>query len=198
MLDQRTHALSQTMATAKTTAVACAHLLHSSQELGLADVLQVDNDAAFTGLGRTARRFGRFVRLAPYLGIELVFIPPREPKRNSLVERVNGLWASAFFDKDHFRSVMDLKRKRGKFLRWYENYAPPTLAGLSVKEASRHIRRRKLSQSEVDSLTEELPLVEGRIHLVRRVDAQGQIEILKERFRLSKRLRGEYVWRRSI
>ncbi|MBI3950345.1 MAG: hypothetical protein HY314_07820 [Acidobacteria bacterium] len=117
-LDQRTHALSQTMATAKTTEVACAHLLQSSKELGLADFLQVDNDAAFTGLGRKARIFGRFVRLALYLGIELVFISTREPKRNGLVERVNGLWASAFFDKDHFRSVIDVKRKRGKFLRW--------------------------------------------------------------------------------
>ncbi|MBI3950344.1 MAG: hypothetical protein HY314_07815 [Acidobacteria bacterium] len=43
-------------------------------------------------------------------------------------------------------------------------------------------------------MPEELPLVQGRIHFVRRVDAQGQIEILKERFRLSNRLRGEYVW----
>jgi transposase len=193
-LDQRTHALSQTIATAKTTEVACAHLLHSSQELGLADVLQVDNDAAFTGLGRKARIFGRFVRLALYLGIELVFIPTREPKRNSLVERVNGLWASAFFDKDHFRSVMDLKRKRGKFLRWYDHYTPPALAGLSVKEASRHVRRRRLRPRAVERLPDVLPLVQGRIHFVRRVDAQGRIEILKERFRLSKRLRGEYVW----
>jgi hypothetical protein len=193
-LDQRTHALSQTIATANTTEVACAHLLQSSKELGLADFLQVDNDAAFTGLGRNARGFGRFVRLALYLGIELVFIPTREPKRNSLVERVNGLWASAFFDKDHFRSVMDVKRKRGRFLRWYENYAPPALAGLSVKEASRQVRHRKLRQTEVERLPEQLPLVHGRIHFVRRVDAQGQIDILKERFRLSKRLRGQYVW----
>jgi hypothetical protein len=89
---------------------------------------------------------------------------------------------------------MDLKRKRGKFLRWYEHYAPPALAGLSVKQASCQVRYRRLRQTEVESLPEQLPLVQGRIHFVRRVDVQGNIEIMKESFRLSKRLRDQYVW----
>ena len=193
-LDHLTHALWQTISRAKTTDVAYHHLLQSASELGLADFLQVDNDAAFTGLGRNARMFGRFMRLALYLGIELIFIPPGEPKRNSLVERVNGLWAANFFDKDHFASMGDLKRKRGKFLRWYDSYAPPALAGLSVKEARGKVRRRTLSAREVESLPEELPLTEGRVHFIRRVSEQGCIEILKESFRVSKRLAGQYVW----
>jgi hypothetical protein len=193
-VDQQTHALWQTMAASKTTEVACAHLLQSSTEMGLADFLQLDNDAAFTGLGRNARVFGRFVRLALYLGIELLFIPPASPKRNSLVERVNGLWASHFFDKDHFASVRELKKKRGKFLRWYEDYAPPALSGLTVREARATVKRRKLRHREVESLPAELSLTEGRIHFVRRVDPKGRIEILKESWRVSKTLTGEYVW----
>jgi len=194
-LDHLTHALCQSISTSKTTDVACRHLVQSARELGMADFLQVDNDAAFTGLGRNTRVFGRFVRLALYLGMELIFIPPAEPKRNSLVERVNGLWIGGFFDKDHFASVSDLKKKRGKFLRWYETYAPPSLDGLTVKEARRaNVRRRKLRTSEADSLPEALPLTAGRVHFIRRVCERGRIEILKESFRVSKRLRGEYVW----
>ena len=193
-LDHSTHALCQTIARAKTTSVACHHLVQSARELGLADYLQVDNDSAFTGLGRNARLFGRFVRLTLYLGTELIFIPPGEPVRNSLVERVNGLWAASFFDKDHFTCVGDLKRKRGKFLRWYDSYAPPALGGLSVKAARRQVRRRKLSAREVEGVPEELPLTEGRVHFIRRVSEQGRIDILKESFRVSKRLAGEYVW----
>lgn len=193
-LDHFTRALCQTISTEKTAEVACHHLLQSASELGLADFLQVDNDAAFTGLGRKARLFGRFVRLALYLGIELIFIPPGEPKRNSLVERVNGLWASSFFDKDYFASVRDVKRKRGKFLRWYESYAPPALEGLTVKEAMRKVGRRKLRAREVESLPAELPLTEGRVHFIRRVCERGRVDILKESFRVSKRLKGEYVW----
>jgi transposase len=193
-LDHLTHALCQTIATCKSTDVACRHLAQSAIELGLIDFLQVDNDAAFTGLGRKKRVFGRFVRLALYWGIELIFIPPVEPKRNSLVERVNGLWISAFFDKDHFTSVSDLKRKRRKFLRWYAQYAPPSLDGLTVNEAGQQIRRRKLSLKEVERLPHVLPLTEGRLHFIRRVADTGRIEILKERVRVSKRLRGQYVW----
>lgn len=193
-LDHLTHALCQSISTSKTTDVACQHLVRSARELGVADFLQVDNDAAFTGLGRNTRVFGRFVRLALYLGMEMIFIPPGEPKRNPLVERVNGLWAGGFFDKDHFTSVSDLKRKRGKFLRWYETYAPPSLDGLTVKEARANVRRRKLRTSEAERLPEELPLTAGRVHFIRRVCQRGRIEILKESFRVSKRLRGEYVW----
>jgi hypothetical protein len=56
--------------------------------------------------------------LALYLGIEVIFIPPEEPKRNSTVERANGIWAQSFWSKNHFCSRADLLRKSGKFLVW--------------------------------------------------------------------------------
>lgn len=194
-VDAQTRALSQSIAREKTAEVACAHLLQSLQELGLIDFLQIDNDAAFTGLGIKSRIWGRFVRVALYFGVELIFLPPREPKRNSLVERVNGLWATHFWDKDHFRSVTELKRKNGKFLAWYVDYAPPALQGLSVQEAGKKARRRrKLGQRAAEHVPSVLPLTEGRIHFIRRVNETGCIEILKESFRVSKQIRGAYVW----
>ena len=161
--------------------------------MGLVDFLQIDNDAAFTGLGRKARVFGRFVRLCLYFGVEIVFIPPGEPVRNALVERVNGLWASGFFNKDRFASARDLKKKRRKFLAWYEGYCPPSLEGLSVAQATAMVKRRGLSQADVESVPASLPLTQGRVHFVRRVDPTGSIEILKERWRVSKSLQGQYV-----
>lgn len=160
------------------------------KELGIPDFLQIDNDAAFTGLGNKARVFGHFVRLALYFGMELVFIPPAEPKRNSMVERVHGLWVSSFWEKDHFASVRDFLKKRKKFLNWYQDYAPPAWRGLSVKEASRQVRRRKLPRRAVDGVPQELPLTEGRRHFIRKVAEDGMIEILKERWPVSKSRRG--------
>ena len=193
-IDLRTQALAQTSATDKSTASLCQHLLATSCGLGLADFLQIDNDAAFTGLGKKPRVFGHFVRLALYLGIELLFIPPGEPERNHVVEGVNHLWAHSFWDRNHFASVRAFQRKRPQFLAWYENYEPPGLAGLSVKEARRGVKRRKLTKREAQQLPEELPLTEGRLHFIRRVNGHGDINLLKEDWKVSKRLRGEYVW----
>lgn len=193
-LDLRTQALWQTIATDKSTSSVMAHALEVWQGLALPDFLQIDNDAAFTGLGKRGRIFGQFVRLALYLGIELIFIPPAEPKRNSKVERVNGLWAESFWEKNHFKSLGDVQRKRKKFFSWYESYEPPSLNGLSVKEANQARRWRKLKNKQLPALNQKLPLTGGRIHFIRRVNAQGEIEILKERWRVSQRLVNRYVW----
>ena len=193
-LDLRTQALWQTLLTDKSTNSVIAHALEVWQGLALPDFLQLDNDAAFTGLGKKGRIFGQFVRLALYLGIELIFIPPAEPKRNAKVERVNGLWAASFWEKNRFKSLGEVRRKQGKFFSWYESYAPPSLNGLSVKEASQARRRRRLKSKELPRLDQKLPLTDGRIHFIRRVSEQGEIEILKERWQVSKRLAQRYVW----
>jgi hypothetical protein len=39
-----------------------------------------------------------------------------------------------------------------------------------------------------------VPLTAGRIHFIRTVDAQGEISILKEPWKVSKSLVGHYVW----
>ena len=118
-IDAQTHALCQTISTDKTTEALLHHILQAFTELGLPDFLQIDNDGAFTNLGKNQRVFGRFLRVLLYLGVEPLFIPPGEPQRNSLVEGVNHLWAQSFFDKAHFTSVAQLKRKSPKFLSWY-------------------------------------------------------------------------------
>jgi putative transposase len=193
-IDAQTHALCQTISTDKTTEALLHHTLQAFTEVGVPDFLQIDNDGAFTNLGKHQRVFGRFLRVLLYLGVEPLFIPPGEPKRNSLVEGVNHLWARSFFAKDHFTSVAQLKRKSPKFLSWYASYAPPRLGGLSVGEAQRGVKRRRLKARERRSLPDPLPLTAGRIHFIRRVDERGEIRLLNESWKISKRLGGEYVW----
>jgi len=193
-IDWCSHALAQTIHSDKTTASAYDHLLYAFSILGLPDFLHIDNDAAFTGLGRTKPVFGKILRLALYLGIEVIFIPPREPKRNHLVERANEIWAQSFWNKNHFSSRNDLLRKSPKFLAWYETYAPPALNGMTVKQAASQQSRIKLLRRQMARIPEKLPLTVGRIHFLRKVDAQGKINILKEPWKVSKTLAGQYVW----
>jgi transposase InsO family protein len=193
-LDLETHALAQTLAADKTTETACAHLLAACRSLGLPDWLRLDNDSAFTGLGWRTRLFGRFVRLALWLGIEPLFIPPGHPQRNHEVERVNGLWASQFWDKNYFRTRQALDKKSPQFLKWYQTYDPPTLGGLTVAQAAQAHPRPPLRVAQMRGVPEALPLSAGRIHFVRRVKAEGVIEILKEHWPVSRTLTGKYVW----
>lgn len=193
-IDHRTHALAQTLRPNKSTEAAWEHLLEGCAQLGIPDLLQIDNDAAFTGLGRTPRVFGQCVRLALYLGIELLFIPPGEAKRNHVVERVHGTWAQSFWNKNHFTSLRDLARQSPKFFAWYAEYAPEALGGLTVKQAARHLQCKKLLRRQLVQIPEELPLTAGRVHFIRKVDAQGEIPILKEPWKVSKSLVGHYVW----
>jgi hypothetical protein len=92
-VEAHTHALAQSSRRDKTTPSVCAHLLQACACVGVPDFLPLDNDAAFTGLGKAPGVFGRFVRLALYLGIALIFIPPGEPERNALLEGIHHLWA---------------------------------------------------------------------------------------------------------
>ena len=192
-LDLQTRALAQTIRADKSTDSACDHLLRACVDLGLPDFLRLDNDAAFTGLGRHGRQFGQFVRTALYFGIELLFIPPGEPKRNHDVERINGLWAGSFREKDHFNSSAQLRRKSPKFLTWYQTYDPPALDGLTVGEATREHPRHHLPERQIVELPNELPLTAGRLHFTRPVSAGGEIQILKEPWKVSRSLAGQYV-----
>ena len=193
-VDWQSSALHQTIRTDKSTPSACAHLLESCMRVGLPDFLQLDNDAAFTGLGFTPRVFGQFVRLALYLGIALIFLPPGEAVRNGLVERLNGLWARSFWDKNHFASLAAFRRKSPRFLAWYQTWLPPPLDGQTVAQATRHNPRVHLRPWQSRQVPHPLPLTAGRIHFLRRVTPQGTINILKEDWPVPRRLAGQYVW----
>jgi hypothetical protein len=194
-LETESQALGETITADKSTASAIQHILQAFQELGRPDFLQVDNDSAFNGLGQKWRFGGDFIRLALYLGVELIFIPPAEPKRNYQVEGIHHLWVTAFWSKDHFRSVAEVRRKSKKFLAWYQGYAPPALQGLTVAAAARAAKKRKrLTKKQIDSLPPRLPLTTGRLHFIRKVSPTGEISILGEKFMVSKRLAHRYVW----
>jgi transposase len=193
-IDLQSRGLAQTLGHNKSVESVLVHAFEVWQDLGLPDFLQIDNDSAFTGLGKKGRIFGTFVRLCLFVGIELIFIPPAQAKRNAVVEGVNHLFAQSFWNKNEFKSFRDVERKRGKFLLWYQNYEPPSLCGLTIREANHKVKRRRLKSQEIESFPERLPLTKGRIHFIRKVSLSGEIEILKERWKVSRKLSNRYVW----
>lgn len=194
-VEDSTRALEQTIGADKTVTSVRAHLLAAWRHLGLPDLLPLDNDSAFCGGARTPRRFGTMVRLCLYLGSQIVFTPPGEPKRNWLVENVNGLWGRSFWKRHRFRSFKDVLGRSAQFTEWYAHCdRPQPLEGKTPAQARRGERRRRLPLKQIASLPERLPITAGRVPFVRRVTPDGTINFLGESWKISKRLAHQYVW----
>src|SRR5262249_15737381 len=151
-----TLALAQSSRPDKTPTSGCDHLLQACAARGVPDFLQLDNDAAFTGLGKTPGDFGRFGRLALDLGLELIFSPPGEPQPNALPEGSRPLGAQSCWRKNHFASLKAFQRKSAPFLACSDNYEPPVLHGLTVKEARQGRKRKKLTPRALPPLPTDL------------------------------------------
>lgn len=194
-LNLRTRACTQTIAADKSGATVTRHALDTWKTLGIPDFLQLDNDAAFCGGYKTPRLFGQFVRVCLYLGLELIFLPVAEPECNGEVEELNGLWAHAFWERRRFTSVGHVARASAAFVQWYlTDYAPPWLGDVTPAQAQRHEPTRHLTATQIAHLPDALPITAGRIHFIRKVKPDGTVSVLNERWHVSKRLAGKYVW----
>jgi transposase InsO family protein len=194
-LDLRTRACAQTITRDKRSATAMAHLKNTWNTLGIPHFLQLDNDAAFCGGYKSPRVFGPFVRLCLYVGVELIFLPVAEPIRNGEVERLNGLWAHAFWRRRRFRNFAHVQRASPDFVCWYKTqYVPPFLNGCTPAQAQRAHPRHVLKSRLLAHLPDPLPISAGRLHFIRRVDVDGAINLLNESWQVGRRWRDKYVW----
>ena len=133
--------------------------------------------------------------LALRINIEPIFLPVGEPKRNSVVERLHGLWSQTFWHTHRFDTLAEVRQAAPQFVRFYtQHYHPPALQGATPSQAQQQVTRRRLRAEEVALLPSELPLTAGRLHFLRLVTAQGQITLLNENWIVGKRLAGQYVW----
>lgn len=194
-LNLRTRACVQTIAGDKSGQTVRKHCLMSWQSLGIPQFLQLDNDAAFCGGYKGARVCGHFIRLCLFLGIELIFLPMAEPERNGEVEKLNGLWGQAFWERRRFTSLAHVERASPAFVQWYmTEYAPPLLGDRTPSQAQRGEPKQRLSATQVRHLPEPLPITAGRIHFIRQVKPDGTIAVFNETWEVSQRLAGQYVW----
>jgi putative transposase len=180
-IDVQSRALTQTISPDKAIGAVRAHLLAVWTRLGRPAGLQMDNDGAFCGGYKVARVFGQVVRLCLYVGVEPIFLPVGEPRRNGLVERVNGLWSQAFWRRRHFTSLAEVAAASAEFEAWYmHEYHPPALRGRTPAQVHPATGGR-LSHAQVQRLPATLPITAGRVHFLRQVDAAGEIGLLNDR-----------------
>ena len=181
-IDLNTRACAQTIVPNKTAQSVMAHLQKVWKTRGIPQGLQLDNDAAFYGSRRVPHHFGQIVRLCLYVGVEPIFIPVGEAKRNGDVEQLHGVWDTAVWQQVQFNTVQAAQDFTPQFERWYmHEYEPPKLKGQTPHAAERGRPRRRLTPSLWQALPAQLPIVAGRIHFIRRVSEAGTLEVFHRR-----------------
>jgi len=152
--------------------------------------LQVDNGMCFAGDFRHPKSFSRFIRLALYVGIEVVFIAPARAWMNGTIEEFNKNFGRLFWSKEQFKDLDDIRTKsqimfetQNEFNRWK----------LKNKEMKAFQPARMLKEGCVIDAN-NLPLVKGQIHFIRVVNSQGEINLLNEDFTAGEEYIGEHVW----
>lgn len=152
--------------------------------------LQVDNGMAFAGDYKHPKSFSRFIRLALYVGIEIVFIAPSKPWMNGTIEEFNKGFDKRFWEKEQFIDLEDIRIKSSTFYEKENKFNAWKLKNINIKPVN---PIRKLSGDATIDIN-SLPLVVGKIHFIRVVNSKGQIPILNEHFNVGKEYVDEYVW----
>jgi hypothetical protein len=194
-IDHASHAVCLTQHLDKTSRTSCAHLLQSWATVGLPSLHQFDNEGAFYGGHTHPHVLGQVVRLCLFCGIEPLFTPYYEPKRNYQIESFHSLWVSSFWSRHEFANLNEVQAEIPIFQRWYmDHYTPPALSGQTPAQMRRGAGVRRLSARLRRAIPMgRLPLTAGRIHFMRKVDPSGAIEVVNEVWRLGARWSGEYI-----
>lgn len=168
-------------------------LIDDWQEFGVPEYIQLDNEASFRGSLIHHRTFGNVTRFCLNFGVQLVFIPFKEPWRNAYIESFNGRFNSMVWQFQKYRDLEHLKRESRKFRDKNNNYQEYKKRTFS-KQISHNCSKRFLPKNFIFDVSKSLPITKGRMHFIRLVDEKGYVTILNEPVYVSKDVSFEYVW----
>jgi transposase-like protein len=194
-IDLYSHAAQMTQHADKSSATTCTHLVNTWSKLGRPLMQQLDNEGAFCGGHTHPHIIGRVVRLCLFCGIEPIFTPVYEPKRNYQIESFHSLWVAGFWTRNVFTDLRHVQTEVPTFAHWYHTvYHPPALPNKTPAQMRQGVTVKRLTRDLRHLIpNDRLPITNGRIHLMRKVDATGHIKLLNETWLVGIKWIGEYV-----
>lgn len=168
-------------------------LVEDWKEFGIPRYLQLDNEASFRGGLRHPRSIGKLIRFCLNFGVQLIFIPWKEPWRNPYIENFNGNFNRLLWMKKRFTDLAHLQREARRFLDKHNTYQTYKKDRFSHARADSHTTTYLPSQFHFDPAC-SLPITKGKIHFVRLVETGGIVNVLNERFETHPTLSADYVW----
>src|SRR5262249_10977319 len=164
-IDLASHAVCLTEHADKSGASARAHLLRAWAELGRPFLQQFDNESTFGGGPVRPRVLGQVVRLCLFCQVEPLFIPVYEAKRNYQIETFHSLWVAAFWSRQEFASLPQVRCEVPLFLRWYRTaYRPPRAGRPDAGPDAAGLRAPALDRLPDPTDPRGAPAPDGRAH----------------------------------
>jgi putative transposase len=169
-------------------------LINCWRTMGMPDFLQLDNELCFRGSNRYPRSFGVVLRVCLLLGIELVFIPIREPWRNGVVESFNDTYNRRFFRTQWFHSYRHLRSQSKNFELFHNRHhrysclkGKTPLQFIQENDYSPILPPPRFTLPSIDYVPD------GTISLIRFIRNDRRLDIFGEHFELPKALIYSYV-----
>jgi transposase InsO family protein len=165
------------------------------RRLGFPEHLQVDNEMTFYGSPAHPRGMGMLIRLGLHYGIEVWFIPPREPWRNGVVEKFNHHYRQKFLRRVTMTSAEALRHESLRFEQKHNReYRYSKLKGRTPLQALALSAKPLRFPIEEQAPRHPLPKPEsGRYHLVRFIRSDATLDVFGEKFVVPYELIYEYV-----
>jgi hypothetical protein len=162
--------------------------------LGLPHYTQVDKEGCFTGGATHPYILGKLVRLALNVGTELLFSPIYHPESNGTVERFHQDYDRHVWEETYLRHRQDVQDRGKTFFDLYRHSRHhAALKEQSPHEVHHHHSPTYLAPDFVLPTT-TLPLREGRLHFIRRIDPDGTVKVLNSTWAVPKPDFQKGVW----
>jgi hypothetical protein len=149
-------------------------LLEHWRHVGLPGYAQFDNDTIFQGAHQWPDSFGRITRLCLLLNVVPVFVPPREPGFQAMIENYNGRWQAKVWSRFEHADLVDLTARSDAFVAAARQRVIPRMD--TAPHRHRFPPRRRLNL--------QAPL-QGRVIFLRRTGESGHVSLLGHTYRPS-------------
>ena len=168
-------------------------LIRVWQQLGISQYTQVDNESCFSGGFTHPGVLGKVLRLALYVGTELIFSPIYHPKSNAYVERFHQDYNQHVWGKLELPDLASVQRHSPTFFEAFRGSEHITaLRGLSPTQM--HTADPVLHLPTDFQMPKKLPLTTGKVHFMRKVDQEQKISLLNLTWDVPKAKPDQGVW----
>lgn len=172
-------------------------LYHLFREMGVPRYVQMDNEGCFSGGHTHPAVIGKVVRVVLMAGAEVVFSPIRHPQSQGYVERFHLTYSRHVWQDTLLESVAQVNQRAQAFLQKYRQRPHPRLQDQTPAQQHQAAPSRPLPAHftwPADLSKTRLPIYEGKIHFMRKVDAENNITLLNMKWHVPGAAVGQNVW----